>query len=101
MAMSGGSVDRPLRDLLRGVQRLAIQGADEGSEILASASSTWTANAGSSRHEEPVAGATVTSAGRFRDGVATACRATRAATALAARFRHLRRARAIAEQRQT
>jgi hypothetical protein len=33
MRMSGGSVDRPLRDLLRGVQRLAIQGADEGSEI--------------------------------------------------------------------
>src|SRR5215467_7125369 len=32
MRMSG-SVDRPLRDLLRGVQRLAIQGADEGSEI--------------------------------------------------------------------
>jgi hypothetical protein len=33
MRMRGGSVDRPLRDLLRGVQRLAIQGADEGSEI--------------------------------------------------------------------
>src|SRR5262249_10745576 len=33
MWMSGGSVDRPLCDLLRGVQRLATQGADEGSEI--------------------------------------------------------------------
>src|SRR5262245_38831667 len=33
MRMSGGSVDRPLCDLLRAVQRLAIQGADEGSEI--------------------------------------------------------------------